>query len=1784
MKRLALTAMLVLGLLLSTLPTPATAAPRSQAVTPTGTDAGDPGECIDPLKIAHISATVASVLPIPFFSDVADLTEYFLNLALKDCAAVLTPPESVVIDPAVTPDLDADPCTQHLRLPLSDEDEEIITLDRQILEAAIDEIESDPRIDASLTFLRALRDQLESTYGRFESEKQGEYQNIYGIVFSNASHGADWGDFGAPTVYHYNSDVRVQMQHGGTRIDDDYVRFRTGNFSVRWHGETMLSGLDFVYIPGGFDNPGTEKAAREGAKEAVRTSVKKAAREAVERGSREFAEKTVKETVQEFIEETAEEVAEQTLEEAILAILDSYYSLGAPHGVFVDDTQPLHIIDRNAPVITGTAAVTVEALEPGGISASKHINELRAGLTVTDDCDESPELTYNTPRFWPLGETSEIVWTARDNGAAGPTGGVNQAQATQQVTVLDTMPPILVAPPPVVMEGTGVVDVPLGRPQVFDVADLRPTVSNDAPAQFTPGVYNVTWRATDSSGNISDATDDSVQIVNIKTPGTNILPTAGDQTGADAVSAVADEPVKITLRGQDGNTPPDPLWFAIDDQPEHGYFIAPLYPYFIDDYRMTARYSPQIAQQEGEEFAWEVAQSREAMRQYVISLCQEDINRRDLPKDFVSWNGGSSKYIAVDDDGYTYLFDSAYRKCSPGGSTVAPFTTPRISVWDENGLYVGELERGSDSRPLRDINFNLGRGTIIAVSSDGSSTGNSLVEIAKIQPENSTEPIVSVQTYSLWNEINNVFVGEDNTARGPEYKNAGAAAWDTGANVLYVIGDPNQNLKGMAAFRPSECNNTTGRGPEDCLELLGVPVFSTSITQSTKWGDYPGVAADAMQLRRIRDITLDSQGHVYILAEPIDNASGFDRIYKFAPATVNADGSTTLGELIGWLGRCEDGPNCNYIDQHSIGFSCTDATCTVSGDTGGAGPGQLDSASAIEMDPNDVLYVADSGNERVQRFNSDGLFAGEARSTGDGDGFVLGDFGRPGNIAVNSNSFYIIDVDTELVHVFDAAVVHGIDSSSAWVEYQSDSNFVGEDRFTFTATDGFRTADGAQLTSPPATVAINVARNFRPPDAADGLTAFANEDTPVAITLEGNDLDGDGLTFEITQPPVYGTLAGSSPTFTYTPDTNYAGEDQFEFVAVDDSGDADNRSQPEPVRVTIAPVNDTPRVTFDDDSLRGGAGYPVTLLATSFDPDRDDEHTVTVDWGDGTVEPQGQAMNDGTLSGPVLVPSDGANSQIRGIHTYAGQGEYTIEVCVTDLAGATGCAQQQITVIPMVDLSVTRTGPQVVGAGASELAYVLAVTNRAPAGGGGITAADVVLTETLGPGLRFGAVTGSDACAASGATLTCTIGTLTPDTAVAVKVTIEFVGAPDPGATFDNTVTATQRDEDPIPENNELRYTVTVVRAADFVVDSYDDLTDATPGDGLCATRAATCTLRAAVQEANALAGKQSIALATGVYLLNPPVLGPAPTVEPSPEDAAVQGDLDLTDDVAIYGLSAQDTIIHGNNEDRLLHIIGAVEVTLEDVLLTSGAPLDPFRMSALGGGVYNDGGTVTLRRVTVVGNASTDGAGIYNAAGSMLVDQSTIMGNTAAGNGGGMDNHGELTLRNSTVNGNRAETGGGISGSDGVARVENVTLTDNVATSGGGAINGPGETVVAVNTIIAGNSAPVGPACSAAFRSEGFNLIDKLDDCSILGTTGSNIVGEPAGLEAAAVNAADTYSQLPEPDSRAVDAGECRLAVDQRGQARPAGDGCDIGAVEVAAADVDTPPMRLVHLPVVFR
>ena len=90
--------------------------------------------------------------------------------------------------------------------------------------------------------------------------------------------------------------------------------------------------------------------------------------------------------------------------------------------------------------------------------------------------------------------------------------------------------------------------------------------------------------------------------------------------------------------------------------------------------------------------------------------------------------------------------------------------------------------------------------------------------------------------------------------------------------------------------------------------------------------------------------------------------------------------------------------------------------------------------------------------------------------------------------------------------------------------------------------------------------------------------------------------------------------------------------------------------------------------------------------------------------------------------------------------------------------------------------------------------------------------------------------------------------------------------------------------------------------SATFTVNSTADSADVTAGNGLCADASGDCTLRAAIQEANALAGNDTINLGTATYTLS--LTGT--------DDTAALGDLDITQDVTISGAGTTSTVIDG--------------------------------------------------------------------------------------------------------------------------------------------------------------------------------------------------------------------------------------------------------------------------------
>jgi hypothetical protein len=94
-------------------------------------------------------------------------------------------------------------------------------------------------------------------------------------------------------------------------------------------------------------------------------------------------------------------------------------------------------------------------------------------------------------------------------------------------------------------------------------------------------------------------------------------------------------------------------------------------------------------------------------------------------------------------------------------------------------------------------------------------------------------------------------------------------------------------------------------------------------------------------------------------------------------------------------------------------------------------------------------------------------------------------------------------------------------------------------------------------------------------------------------------------------------------------------------------------------------VNSLPQVAAGPDR-QIAAGRTLNLTAMFSDEDTGDTHSAAISWGDGTVDP-----------GAV----DAATGSVSGSHVYSETGARTIEVCVTDQAGANSCDTLAVTVV-----------------------------------------------------------------------------------------------------------------------------------------------------------------------------------------------------------------------------------------------------------------------------------------------------------------------------------------------------------------------------------------------------------------------------------------------------------------------------------------------------------------------
>ncbi|HKG45456.1 MAG TPA: DNA/RNA non-specific endonuclease [Pyrinomonadaceae bacterium] len=365
------------------------------------------------------------------------------------------------------------------------------------------------------------------------------------------------------------------------------------------------------------------------------------------------------------------------------------------------------------------------------------------------------------------------------------------------------------------------------------------------------------------------------------------------------------------------------------------------------------------------------------------------------------------------------------------------------------------------------------------------------------------------------------------------------------------------------------------------------------------------------------------------------------------------------------------------------------------------------------------------------------------------------------------------------------ANTHGaVSLSNGIVTYTPDANFNGAASFEYQVCDNGNTNGSPDPQC--ATGVVNVTVDpINDAPKANSQSVTTNSNTPVAITLTGNDLETSTaeLVFEVTVSPTHGSLSGSGANRTYTPNANYSGPDSFRFT-VRDAGDGTAPPLTSAAATVSITVNDTVAPVINapaNVTVNTGAG--ATACATVVTETQLGTATATDNAGSVSI------ARSGVPAGNVFPV-----------------GRTTITYTATDDAGNSSTATQTVTVIDNTVPTITGPAPTSVRADANGHALIPNVV-------AGTTASDncgpVTITQSpvagtvVGVGIHTITITAKDA---AGNTSTAT----TTFTVIDGRLTFSIAVSPNPsnnGKTAKVDIVYTNTTKERLTVSFVVRYT-----------------------------------------------------------------------------------------------------------------------------------------------------------------------------------------------------------------------------------------------------------------------------------------------------------------------------------------------------------------------------------------
>ena len=199
-------------------------------------------------------------------------------------------------------------------------------------------------------------------------------------------------------------------------------------------------------------------------------------------------------------------------------------------------------------------------------------------------------------------------------------------------------------------------------------------------------------------------------------------------------------------------------------------------------------------------------------------------------------------------------------------------------------------------------------------------------------------------------------------------------------------------------------------------------------------------------------------------------------------------------------------------------------------------------------------------------------------------------------ITVPANSLLLSWVKNETSATATALDGFTLDTQSTsflWAEFDSPiaaGSYTGD--FQYSSAIGWQTA------------IVALQPSLGPTAQSQAVTT--SEDTPVGITLTATSPQGLPLTYTVLSAPTQGTLSGSAPNLTYTPNTGYVGADSFTFRANDGTSNSNTatvsitiRGQAPFIVSTVGYLNSNPQTAHTTAAFNSTSASTLVAFVSS---------------------------------------------------------------------------------------------------------------------------------------------------------------------------------------------------------------------------------------------------------------------------------------------------------------------------------------------------------------------------------------------------------------------------------------------------------------------------------------------------------------------------------------------------------------------------------------------------------